>query len=112
MVFSIHLACHYHTIQGSVLGKKGIKIRKSKKIFSFETQFYNCQLSTVINLMRRQLDRYGDLITIVVGKYNELSASGRDGKQQGSHDVEEDWDGQPHGKDGEYRGNSDDSSQW
>ena len=61
--------------------KKGIKIRKSKKIFSFETQFYNCQLSTVINLMRRQLDRYGDLITIVVGKYNELSASGRDGKQ-------------------------------
>ena len=31
--------------------------------------------------VRRQLDRYGDLITIVVGKYNELSASGRDGKQ-------------------------------
>ena len=56
--------------------KKGIKIRKSKKIFSFETQFYNCQLSTVINLMRRQLDRYGDLITIVVGKYNELSEGG------------------------------------
>ena len=51
--------------------------------------------------VRRQLDRYGDLITIVVGKYNELSASGRDGKQQGSHDGEEDWDGQPRGKDGE-----------
>ena len=56
MVFSIHLACHYDTIQGSVLGKKGIKIRKSKKNFSFKTQFYNCQLSTVINLMQVLLD--------------------------------------------------------
>ena len=26
--------------------------------------------------IRRQLDRYGDLITIVVGKFNELSEGG------------------------------------
>ena len=39
-----------------------------------------------------QLDLFGDLITMVVGKYNEHTA-GRDDEQLGSHGGGEDWDG-------------------
>ena len=58
--------------------------------------------------VRRQLDLFGDLITVVVGKWQVqravrgwAHAAGRDGEQQGSHGGEEDRDGQSRGKDGE-----------